>query len=115
MSAVGEHVSTSGTQHETRARFRITHPSGLHARPLALICARLLTKAPRVTVGVRRVGDPLPSLRTPFGLLSTGYWLPVLAGPGCIVEFIAEGPDAGNAIKVVRGVLEARRHSFTDI
>lgn len=91
----------SGAAHRASAVVEIRNRLGLHAR-----AARLLVEVVRgldADVTLRRE-DQAVNARSILEILM------LAAGPGTVLEVVAEGPDADAAIAAVRALADARFH-----
>jgi phosphotransferase system HPr (HPr) family protein len=80
---------------------QIVNPSGLHARPAALFVEGAARFASEITVENVDRGSPAVDAKSILMLLTIGV------ARGQRIRITAEGPDAGEALDGLRGLVES--------
>jgi len=80
---------------------QIVNPSGLHARAAALFVEAAARFASKITVENVDRGSPAVDAKSILMLLTTGV------ARGQRIRITAEGPDAGEALASLRGLVES--------
>ncbi len=86
-------------------RVTVRDPVGIHARPAALLAARLRAIGASATLGLRRQGSPTTELGE-AARLNVASLIRTFIRFGEEVELVATGPDAELVLGVARGLLE---------
>lgn len=82
-----------------RRRFEIKNRLGLHARAASQIVQALAEFDAEIRI--KKEGQDVDA-KSILGLLM------LAAGPGCEIEVVAQGPDAGPAVDALEALIEAR-------
>lgn len=86
-------------------RVTVLDPAGAHARPAALLAARLRASGASATLGMRRAGAKRATELGEAARLGVAPLIRAHVRSGEEVELVAAGPDAELALEVAGGVL----------